>query len=155
VKTISVPGWGSIEIKNIVLDLNGTVTESGNLIPGVLDSLQSLRSEGLDIYVLSGDTRGTLGQALAGALGIQPVVTNTAEQKKAFVESIGPNHTVCIGNGNIDIDMFRVSKLSICTIQAEGATTRALFEADIVVTHIEHAIDILRDPVKLIATLRA
>ena len=154
-KTISIPGWGVIKIKNIVLDLNGTLTESGNIIHGVLDGLQALQSEGFHMYVLSGDTRGTLRQTFDGSLGIVPVVTMTAKEKKTFVESVGPDQTVCIGNGNIDVEMFKMCKISICTIQAEGATTRALFEADIVVTHIKHALEILLDPEKLIATLRA
>ncbi len=154
-KTISIPGWGSVEIKNVVLDLNGTVTESGDVIPGVLDGLQALQSEGLRIFVLSGDTRSTLKKSFDGSLGIEPVITKTAAEKSAFVESIGPAHTVCIGNGNIDVDMFRVSKISICTIQAEGAAGKAVFEADIIVTHIRHAIEILLDSAKLIATLRA
>jgi len=41
-KTVTIPGWGSIEIKNVVLDLNGTITESGEPIPGILDYLQTL-----------------------------------------------------------------------------------------------------------------
>ena len=51
--------------------------------------------------------------------------------------------------------MFKVAGLSICTIQAEGATTQALLNADIVVTHINQALEILLDEEKLIATLRS
>jgi len=155
VKTIDVPGYGSVELKNVVLDLNGTVTESGDFIPGVLDDLEALRADGLKIYILSGDTRGNLGQTFEHASGVETVVTKTAQEKRTFVESIGPEHTVCVGNGNIDIEMFKVAKLSICTVQAEGATIKAMLHADIVVTHVKHAIEILLDPDKLIATLRA
>ncbi len=154
-KTIAVPGYGSLEVENVVLDLNGTVTESGDFIAGVLDALQALRAQGFKIYILSGDTRGNLGQTFGHAPGIEAVVTKTALEKKTFVESIGPDHTVCVGNGNIDVEMFKVAKVSICTVQAEGATTKAMLQADIVVTHIKHAIGILLDPDKLIATLRA
>lgn len=154
-KTIIVPGYGSLEVENVVLDLNGTVTESGDFIAGVLEDLQALRAGGFKIYILSGDTRGNLGQAFEHAPGIEAVVAKTAQEKKTFVESIGPDHTVCVGNGNIDVEMFKVAKLSICTVQAEGATTRAMLQADIVVTHIKHAIGVLLDPDKLIATLRA
>ena len=154
VKTIAVPGWGSVELENLVLDLNGTLTESGDFIPGVVDYLENLKAEGFKIYILYGDTRGTLEHVLPGSLEIEPVVTRTAQEKRAFVESIGAEHTVCVGNGNIDVEMFKVAKLSICTIQAEGATTQAMLQADIVVTHIKHAFEILLDPRKLIATLR-
>ena len=154
VKTIAVPGWGSIEPENVVLDLNGTLTESGNFIPGVVDCLEKLRAHGFRIYILSGDTRETLAQVFPGSSEIKPVVTKTAHDKRAFVESIGAERTVCVGNGNIDVEMFKVAGLSICTIQAEGATTKAVLEADIVVTHIKDALEMLLDPKKLIATLR-
>ncbi len=154
-KTIAVPTYGILELENVVLDLNGTLTASGDLIPGVLDCLQTLRAQGLKIYILSGDTRGTLAQTFEGFQGIKAIATKTAQEKKAFVESIGPEHTVCVGNGNIDVEMFKVARLSFCTIQAEGATTNAVLHADIVVTHIKHAFEILLDPDKLIATLRA
>jgi soluble P-type ATPase len=154
VKTIAVPGWGSVELENLVLDLNGTLTESGDFIPGVVDYLEKLKARGFKIYVLSGDTRGTLKRALPGSSEIDPVVTRTAHEKRAFVESIGAERTVCVGNGNIDVEMFKVAGLSICTIQAEGATTRAMLQSDIMVTHIKHAFEILLDPKKLIATLR-
>ncbi|NVM22509.1 MAG: ATPase P [Desulfobacterales bacterium] len=153
-KTIAVPGYGSVELKNVVLDLNGTLTESGDFIPGVLDHLEALKAEGFKIYVLSGDTRGVLRQTFEHSAGIEAIVAETAGQKMSFVESIGPEHTVCVGNGNIDVEMFKAARLSICTVQAEGAATRAMLQADIVVTHIKHAFEILLDPKKLIATLR-
>jgi soluble P-type ATPase len=155
VKTIDVPGYGSLRLENVVLDLNGTITESGHFIPGVLEDLEALRAEGFKIYILSGDTRGNLGKTFEDAAGIEAVVTKTAQAKRTFVESIGREHTVCVGNGNIDIEMFRVAKLSICTVQAEGATTKAMLHADVVVTRIQDAMKILLDPDKLIATLRA
>jgi soluble P-type ATPase len=154
VKTIAVPGWGSVELGNLVLDLNGTLTESGDFIPGVVDYLERLRAKGFKVYVLSADTRGVLQQTFELSPDIEAVVTETAEDKKRFVESIGAETTVCVGNGNIDVEMFKVARLSICTVQAEGAATKAVLHANIVVTHISHALEILLDPDKLIATLR-
>ena len=154
-KTFDVPGLGSIKIENVVLDLNGTLTESGDFIAGVLDDLEALRAEGLKIFVLSGDTRGSLKHIFELDSALEVVVIKTAKEKGRFVESIGPERTVCVGNGNIDVEMFKVAQLSICTIQAEGASTQAMLHADIVVTHIRHAFEILLDPEKLIATLRA
>ncbi len=152
---IDIPGWGAIEPRTLVLDLNGTLTESGNFIPGVLNHLQAFINKGFSIFVLSGDTRGTLRLALENTPEVETVVCATAQEKRAFVESIAPDQVVCIGNGNIDIEMFKAAKLSICTIQAEGAATGAILEADIVVTHINHAFEILLDKEKLIATLRS
>ena len=154
-KTIHVPGYGSLALENVVLDLNGTLTESGDFIPGVLDALNALGTAGFKIYVLSGDTRGRLRQTFQNLPGIKAVVTKTARDKRKFVESIGPERTVCVGNGNIDVEMLQVARLAVCTIQAEGATTKAMLQAHILVTHIIHALEILLDPDKLIATLRS
>ncbi len=154
-KQVTIPGWGAIEIKNVVLDLNGTITESGEPIPGILDYLQTLNSEGFEVYILSGDTRGTMREQFEHVSSVHTVTTQTARAKKVFVESICPEVTVCIGNGNIDIEMFKIAGLSICTIQAEGASANALLHADIVVTHVRQAIDIILDTEKLIATLRS
>jgi soluble P-type ATPase len=151
---INIPGFGLLEIKNLVTDLNGTITDSGRLIPGALSHMKALKESGIDIYVVSGDTRGVLGNILAQDSGIETVLTTSAEGKRAFVEEIGPGQTVCIGNGNIDVEMFKVARLSICTIQAEGAATRAMLNADIVVPHITDALKMLLDHECLVATLR-
>jgi soluble P-type ATPase len=153
-KTVTIPGWGTIEIRHIVLDLNGTLTESGTFLPGVLDELVSLNEQGFSIHILSGDTRGNLKALLSPFRGLHCRITKTAQAKRSFVESLGPEHVVCIGNGNIDIEMFKIAGLSICPVQGEGASTKALGHADIVVPHIRHAIDLIRDEDKLVATLR-
>jgi len=155
VQPVDIPGWGSLEFDNLVLDLNGTITESGLFIPGVIDYLEKMNALGIKIYVLSGDTRGTVEETFRNVPGVQAVVTRTAEEKRVFVESLGALSTVCIGNGNIDVEMFKIARISICTIQAEGAATQAVLHADIVVTHINQALDILLDKEKLIATLRS
>jgi len=154
-KSVTIPGWGTVHIHNVVLDLNGTITESGQFIPGILGALASLRKQGFRVYVLSGDSRGNLKQQLDRfpEIGIQ--ITETAQAKRDFVESLGPESTVCIGNGNIDVEMFKVARLSMCTVQGEGATPGAICNADIVVTHIKEAIELIHDENKLIATLRS
>jgi soluble P-type ATPase len=150
-----IPGWGTLHVAHVVLDLNGTITESGELIPGVSDYLTKLDDRGVTIVVLSGDTRDTLHSLFQKLERLTVHVTKTAEDKRAFVDALGPEKTVCIGNGNIDLEMFRTCALSICTVQAEGASVKAMVTADIVVNHIAHALDILLDPEKLIATLRS
>ena len=100
-------------------------------------------------------SRLSIRQTLESVEGCEAVVTKTASEKQTFVESIGSDVTVAIGNGNIDLKMFEVAALAICAVQAEGASSKALLVADIVVTDIIHAFEILLDAEKLIATLRA
>ena len=49
---IDIPGWGNMEIENIVLDLNGTIATDGEILPEVKQRMESL-SEGVKIYVLT------------------------------------------------------------------------------------------------------
>lgn len=153
-KTVAIPGWGTLEIQHVVVDLNGTLTESGDFIPGVLDDLISLHESGIEVYVLSGDSRGNLQTLLQPFPGIHGRVAETADAKRDFVQSLGPGSTVCIGNGNIDVEMFKIAALSICTIQGEGATVEAIRHAHVAVTRIGQALNLIRDETKLVATLR-
>ena len=54
-----IPGRGTIEIKNLVLDYNGTIAVDGRLIEGVAQRINKL-AEKVDIYVLTADTYGTV-----------------------------------------------------------------------------------------------
>ena len=41
--TAEIPGWGSLEIKNLVLDFNGTIATDGRLIEGVASLLDEIK----------------------------------------------------------------------------------------------------------------
>ena len=88
---LSIPGLGDCAWKHLVLDLNGTLTTDGILVPGVAERLQSL-SQVLTLRLLTADTRGTAG-ALAQNLGAELVRVNRgreAEQKRAVVQGRPP-----------------------------------------------------------------
>ena len=55
---ISIPGWGDMEIENIVLDLNGTIATDGKIPSEVKEKINSLSNEA-KIYLLTVDTQGT------------------------------------------------------------------------------------------------
>lgn len=150
---ISVPGVGTYTLTTIVLDLNGTLSVRGKLVPGVAVRLKKLQSRGFRIVLFSGDTRGTAA-TYAERLGIELVVTASATDKARELKKYGAKTTVAIGNGQIDVPLLRSARLSIVTLQAEGVHTQALLAADIVVTSIVDAFDILLDTPTLISTLR-
>ena len=54
---VEIPGLGSLSFHYLVLDLNGTLTLDGNLIPGVRERLENLAGS-LDIHILTADTLG-------------------------------------------------------------------------------------------------
>jgi soluble P-type ATPase len=85
-------------------------------------------------------------------------VLPTADQaagKLAYVERLGCDRTVCIGNGRNDRRMLQEAGLSIALVQREGASSESLAAADVVCTDILSALELLCNPLRLTATLRS
>lgn len=61
--TIAVPGRPTLEIEHLVTDFNGTIAETGLLLPGVQERLRVL-SERLQVIVLTADTFGRAASEL-------------------------------------------------------------------------------------------
>jgi len=153
---ITIPGYRALRFEHLVLDYNGTLACDGKLIEGVADRLAAL-SKNLRIYVLTADTFGKAESGLRAVpceLTILPA-TDQAMAKREYVRNLGPESTICIGNGRNDRLMLREASLGIAVVQEEGAALEALNAADLVCTSICSALDLLLNPLRLVATLRS
>jgi P-type E1-E2 ATPase len=152
---IAIPGRPPIAASYLVLDVNGTLTVDGKLLPGVAGRLRRLE-ESIETVLLTADTYGTaatVAEMVGGSLTIlEP--TQGAEQKLAVVRRLGPHSVIAIGNGQNDALMLEAAALGIGVVQAEGAAQAALAQADVVFTSITDALDALLTPTRLVATLR-
>lgn len=152
---IAIPGAGTLALRHLILDYNGTLACDGVLLPGVQERLLLL-AEKLQVHVVTADTFGQVREELAGVpcqLYILPTGKHT-EAKLAYVEQLGANASVCIGNGCNDRLMLKEAALGIAVIQMEGASTATFLAADIVMTSIQSALDLLLNPLRLVASLR-
>jgi len=154
---LSLPGRNiEFDLKYMLLDLNGTIAEDGILIDGVKERIELLKKK-FKIYLLTADTFG-LGKQIAEELNIELFkvsATDGGRDKRDFLYTLGPDETIAIGNGYNDKLMLEAAKLSIGIVGREGACTQAIFYADIVINHINDALDLLLNPLRLVATLRA
>ena len=75
-------------------------------------------------------------------------------QLQHLVLGLGGSLTACIGNGRNDSLMLREAILAIAVIQTEGACSQTVQAAHVVTTDVTHAVDLLRNPRRLLATLR-
>lgn len=152
--TISIPGRDELKLSHLVLDYNGTIAEDGSVVDGIASRLEAL-AELLEITVITADTHGTAAQHCAG-LPLTVKTYPTVEVGAVKAEETGKKRggVVCIGNGYNDILMFDAADLSICVIGREGCCGALLSHADIVVTSIHDALDLLLKPDRLRATLR-
>jgi soluble P-type ATPase len=74
--------------------------------------------------------------------------------KLAFVSKLGVNRVVAIGNGHNDRKMLKAAALGIALIQVEGGAVETLVSADVVALNILDALELLRNPKRIVATLR-
>ena len=152
---IDVPGFGPLQLEHLVLDFNGTLAVDGELLPGVAERLTTLAAR-LSVHVMTADTHGTAARALGRlpcSLAVAPP-SGQAEAKRRFVEALGAERVVAIGNGRNDRLMLEAARVGIAVVQAEGASAQALAAADLVVPTIADALDLLAHPLRLVATLR-
>jgi P-type E1-E2 ATPase len=151
-----IPGWRGLRLEHLVLDVNGTLTLDGQLLPNVPEKITAIQ-QSLNVQLLSADTFGRL-DALAAELGVQAQRLRRDEpeapQKAAVVQRLGADAVVAIGNGANDAGMLEKSALGIAILGPEGLATPALQAADLVVRTIEDALDLLLNPKRLVATLR-
>ena len=54
---LTIPGRGTIQLKHLVSDVNGTLAQDGQLIPGVVSALLAL-GDRLQLHLLTADTHG-------------------------------------------------------------------------------------------------
>ena len=153
--TLEVPGWATLRLSHLVLDVNGTISLDGMLLAGVDDRLVALQRQ-VVVHLVSADTQGRL-DAIADELGLQAQRLTQgleAEQKARFVQALGADQVVAVGNGANDVAMLQAAALGIAVLGPEGMATAALTAADVLVGSIHDALDLLTQPRRLVATLR-
>jgi soluble P-type ATPase len=153
---IAVPGHGTLRIEHLVMDYTGTLACDGRLLPDVAGVLADLSGR-LELHIVTADTFGKARSELRGmpcTLVILPTEGQDAG-KREYVAKLGADRTVSIGNGRNDRLMLKESALGIAVVEQEGCAAAALRSADVVCPGITAALDLLRNPKRLVATLRS
>jgi P-type E1-E2 ATPase len=152
---LNIPGRGLIRLQHLVCDVNGTLAVDGQLPEGVKQRLSSLRDR-LTLHLLTADTHGKQS-AIDQQLNVKAVrlrMGMESEQKAEYVQQLGAETVVAIGQGANDAGMLRAAVLGICVLSIEGTAVSTLLEADLVVNTIHEALELLEKPLRIVATLR-
>jgi P-type E1-E2 ATPase len=153
--SLDIPGRGQLHLEYLVLDVNGTLAVDGKLLEGVASKLWTLRNV-LAVHLITADTHGRQA-AIDQQLDLQAVRIkpgDEAGQKAAYVRQLGAEKVVAIGQGANDALMLKEAALGMCVMSAEGTAIAALTAADLVVSNILAAFELLEYPARLTATLR-
>ncbi len=152
---LNIPGRGSIQLQNLVCDVNGTLAVDGMLLDGVKQKLAVLRDR-LSLHLLTADTHGTqnlIDQQL-GLTAVRIQAHNEAEQKAKYVSHLPAGSTVAIGQGANDAGLLQDAALGICVLSKEGTAVETLLKADLVVRDVFEAFELLEKPLRIVASLR-
>jgi soluble P-type ATPase len=150
---LDIQNVGIIEIKNIVLDFNGTIAKDGKVYKEIKNKIVKL-AKNFNIYVLTSDTHGNAAKELSDLpLKLQILTSdNHTKEKETFVKNL--KNVFAIGNGSNDSLMLNVADIGVCVINEEGASSKSILNADIICKSINDALDLVENPKRIIATLR-
>jgi P-type E1-E2 ATPase len=152
---LTVPGRKPLHLKHLVSDVNGTLALDGLLIDGLKKRIAAVRDR-LTVHLLTADTHG-LQDAIDQQLDLKATRLapgNEQAQKREFVEKLGADSVVALGQGANDALMLKAAALGICVVSPEGAAAETLLACDIVVPSIAAAFDLLDNPLRIVASLR-
>lgn len=152
---IEIPGLPEIQVNHLVLDYNGTLAIDGTILPGIKEILNTL-AENIQIHVITANTFGDVAKNLEDVNCSLVIIENENQQhrKAKFISTLGEENVIAIGNGLNDALMLKNALLGIAVIQAEGAAATTITSADIVCKSVMDALELLLNPLRLIATLR-
>lgn len=152
---LNIPGRGTLQLEHLVSDVNGTLALDGQLPEGLARLLTQLRDR-LEIHLLTADTHGrqtVIDQQLnLRAVRIQP--GNEGQQKADYIQKLGAERVVAIGQGANDAHMLKCAALGICVLSGEGTAVETLLAADLVSPDIFAALQLLEKPLRIVASLR-
>lgn len=153
---VDIPGFKHLHLEHLVLDFNGTLAVDGELMPGVAERLNNLASM-LTVHVVTADTFGKVKAQMAWVPSRIVVLKGGGQdmEKLNYVEQLGAERTVCIGNGRNDRRMLEGAVLGIAVLLEEGVAGQSFSAADILCRDILSALDLLIHPLRLTATLRS
>lgn len=153
--TIDLPRKESIVLEHLVLDYNGTLAIDGNIIEGVKERLKEL-SEKIKIHVVTADTFGKVKENLKDVNCQVLIISSEIEyiEKVGYIENLCEEKVIAIGNGRNDSLLLKEAAIGIAVIQKEGASYKTLMNADIVCTSIIDALELIINPLRIVATLR-
>jgi P-type E1-E2 ATPase len=150
--SVSIPGFAELRLEHLLIDVNGTLTNRGELLDGVEARLRRL-TDALDVRLVSADTFGTL-DTIAERVQVSAVRASQGEDKLRLLDELGRERCAVIGNGSNDALALEAAALGFAVIGPEGASAAALRSADVVCATTTDALDLLLEPKALSATLR-
>lgn len=123
-----------------------TISSGGKIFPEVRDVVKELQNQEIDIFIASGDRKGSL-QKLAEYIGVpKENVFDTADawKKMEIIKGLKQNYKVMmVGNSVNDIFALEEADVGVLTQQQKENNPEKLYNAaDVIVENIKEILDI-------------
>jgi len=152
---IEIPNFKNLYIQNILFDYNGTLAEDGKVSKEIHTLLRDVCKK-YNVFVITADTFGSVKKELKD-FDLEVIILsseNHTDEKEDFLQKLGAEGTIALGNGNNDALMLKTAVVSMSILGEEGCAREALFASDIICKNITNAMQLLLHPKRMIATLR-
>jgi soluble P-type ATPase len=152
---IEIPNFKTLKITDIVCDYNGTIAKDGVVLPQIKELFECL-SKLYTIHVITADTFGSVHTQLKDYEVTIKVLSsdNHTKEKAQYINTLGAQHCIALGNGNNDKEMLISAAIGISILGDEGCAKDALLNSDLTCRDISDALDLCLNTKRLIATLR-
>ncbi len=152
---VDIPGRKTYCLSKLVMDLNGTLTLDGKLRKKTASLLRQV-TEILPVYILTADTLGVAARATRELDVLLHVFSGSDvyTAKRDFIEQLGPEEVIAVGNGSNDAGMLEKAAIGIAVLGPEGCSVQSLRYADLQVKNVDDALMMILKPKRLVATLR-
>ena len=152
---IEIPNFKTLEIKHIVCDYNGTIAKDGVVLVEIKELFEEL-SKQYTLHVITADTFGSVKTQLKNHNTKIKVLSsdNHTKEKAQYINTLGSQNCVAMGNGNNDKDMLLTSAIGIAILGGEGCSKDAMHNCDLMCKDISQALHLFLDTRRLVATLR-
>lgn len=152
---IEIPNFKTVNITDIVCDYNGTIAKDGKVLPEIKALFKQL-SKMYKLHVITADTFGSVHSQLQEYNTTIKVLSsdNHTEEKAQYINMLGCESCVALGNGNNDSAMLISAAIGIAILGDEGCSKDALLNSDLICKTISDALDLLLNTKRVVATLR-
>jgi len=152
---ITIPNFATLRLQHIVLDYNGTIATDGLLKESVKVLINEL-CKTFSIHIITADTFGSVAQQSQNLkITLKILASSDHMQEKAdYIDELGADGCVAIGNGNNDKKMLQTASLGIAVLGEEGCATETMLASDIICKCIEDALELFTKQKRVVATLR-
>lgn len=88
---ITIPGFGKLSIRHLILDYNGTLARDGCLLEGIKEYLTDIARFDVEIHIISADTHHTLRQQCEGLPASIHIIEqdNVVQEKLDLIRKLG------------------------------------------------------------------